>query len=262
MTGVVEFKNISKSFGNVTALSRISAVVPEGKVSCVLGDNGAGKSTLIGILAGVHRPDEGQVLLDGANCHLGGPQDALRRGIATVFQDLGMIPSLAIWRNFVLGAEPLLRIPLVRVIDQPRAKELCTEAVARLGIRLGDLGLPVSALSGGQRQAVAIARAIHLGARVLVLDEPTAALGVRQVGMVLRNIVKVRQLGVTVLLVTHNPAHALLVGDHFILLRRGRECREVERADISPDELAREMGGTGREFEEIEAELRGEAGGI
>ena len=253
-TPILEVQRVSKRFGNVVALRDVSMAVPAGQVTCLLGDNGAGKSTLIQVLAGVHRPTTGRYLVDGAPVSFGSPRDALARGIATVYQDLAMIPLLSVWRNFFLGAEPLSGAAPFRRIDVAHCERVVREELSRLGVQLRDAAQPVGTLSGGERQAVAIARAIHFGARVLILDEPTAALGVKQAGVVLRYIAKARERGVGVVFITHNPHHAYPIGDRFVILRRGEVQGDFGRGDIGVEDLAAMMAG-GDELERLAHEL-------
>ncbi len=254
MTPILRVERVSKRFGNVVALRDVTMAVPAGQVTCLLGDNGAGKSTLIQILAGVHRPTTGRYLVDGEPVEFSSPRDALSRGIATVYQDLAMIPLLSIWRNFFLGAEPCKGRGPLRRIDQAHCEEVVREELSLLGVQLRDPAQPVGTLSGGERQAVAIARAIHFGARVLILDEPTAALGVKQAGVVLRYIAKARERGVGVVFITHNPHHAYPIGDRFVILRRGEVQGDFGRGDIRLEELAAMMAG-GEELERLAHEL-------
>ena len=251
---ILEVDRVSKRFGNVVALRDVSMAVHPGQVTCLLGDNGAGKSTLIQILAGVHRPSSGSYRVDGEPADFGSPRDALARGIATVYQDLAMIPLLSVWRNFFLGAEPCIGAGPFRRIDTARCERIVREELGRLGVHLRDPAQPVGTLSGGERQAVAIARAIHFGARVLILDEPTAALGVKQAGVVLRYIAKAREHGVGVVFITHNPHHAYPIGDRFVILRRGEVQGDFGRSDIRLEELAGMMAG-GEELERLAHEL-------
>ena len=251
---VLRVERVSKRFGNVVALSDVSMEVHAGRVTCLLGDNGAGKSTLIQILAGVHRPSAGRYLVDGEPVRLASPRDALRRGIATVYQDLAMIPLMSIWRNFFLGAEPVVGRGPFRRVDVAHCERVAREELAQLGVSVRDTSQPVGTLSGGERQAVAIARAIHFGARVLILDEPTAALGVKQAGVVLRYIARARERGVGVVFITHNPHHAYPIGDRFVVLRRGEVLADRERTELKLDELIGMMSG-GEELERLAHEL-------
>ncbi|WP_405149557.1 ATP-binding cassette domain-containing protein [Sphaerisporangium sp. NBC_01403] len=249
---LLEARDVGKVFGSVIALRGVSMLVREGEVACVLGDNGAGKSTLIKILAGVHVQDSGEYLLDGVPVRLGGPREALDRGIATVYQDLAMIPLMSVWRNFFLGSEPVTG-PLRR-FDVARAKRVAREELRAMGIDIRDVDQPVGTLSGGERQSVAIARAVYFGARVLILDEPTSALGVRQAGVVLRYIARARDRGLGVVFITHTPHHAFPVGDRFLLLNRGASLGQFDKADITRDELTSLMAG-GAELDQLAHEL-------
>jgi simple sugar transport system ATP-binding protein len=251
---LLELRDVGKDYGSVIALDGITTTVRAGEVTCVLGDNGAGKSTLIKILSGVHRPDRGEVLLDGQRLSFGAPREALDAGIATVYQDLAMIPLMAIWRNFFLGAEPTRGWGPLRRFDSAQAKETTRRALSEMGIDIRDPDQPVGTLSGGERQSVAIARAVHFGARVLILDEPTSALGVKQAGVVLRYVAQARDRGVGVVLITHNPHHAHPVGDRFLVLNRGRSLGSFAKSDVSRDELTRLMAG-GAELDQLAHEL-------
>ncbi len=218
----IELQNVSVRFGAVQALHDVSFKAESGEVTCLLGDNGAGKSTLIRVLSGVIAPSAGRYLIDGDVVHFDNPRAALRRGIATVHQDLGLIPLLSVWRNFWLGAEPLTGRWPARRIDRKYARATAVQSLADFGIQIRDADEPVARMSGGERQAIAIARALQRGAQAIILDEPTAALGVRQSEIVLRSIATARQRGALVILVTHNPEHARRVGDRFVTLEHGR----------------------------------------
>jgi simple sugar transport system ATP-binding protein len=251
---LLEVEGIAKSFGSVTALEDVSMTVRAGEVMCVLGDNGAGKSTLIKALSGVYPPDRGRLLVSGAEVRFSSPRDALARGIATVYQDLAMVPLLSIVRSFFLGAEPTRGLGPLRWLDLDRADAIVRAELAKMGIHVRDTSEPVGSLSGGERQSIAIARAVYFGARVLILDEPTSALGVKQAGAVLRYIVQARERGCGVILITHNPHHAHLVGDRFTILDRGRSLGTFTKAEISIEELIQRMAG-GRHLAELAHEL-------
>ena len=255
---LLEIKGISKYFGTVVALKDISMFVRAGEVTCLLGDNGAGKSTLIKTLSGVHKPDEGEYVFEDKKMSLSSPRDALDRGIATVYQDLAMIPLLSIWRNFFLGSEPTKGFWPFRRYDIDFAKETTRVELGKMGIDIRDPDQAVGTLSGGERQSVAIARAVYFGARVLILDEPTAALGVKQAGVVLRYILQAKQRGIGVIFITHNPHHAYPVGDHFVILRRGRIYGDFPKKDIGLDQLVQMMAG-GEELQNLAHELQREA---
>jgi simple sugar transport system ATP-binding protein len=240
---LVELRGVSKRFGQTTAVNDVTLRTYGGRVTCLLGDNGAGKSTLIKILSGVHRPDGGVVLVDGEPTRFTSPRDAIDRGISTVFQDLALIPLVSIVRNFFLGREPVRRLGPMRVVDWRRATEIAERELARVGISVRDARQPVGTLSGGERQSVAIARAIYFGARVLVLDEPTSALGVKEAGRVLDHIRAARDQGIGIVFISHNLAHAHAVGDNFVVLNRGASYGEFARDEIDQDELVAMMEG-------------------
>ena len=248
---IIELRNITKTFGSFDALRGVNLAVRAGEVTCVLGDNGAGKSTLIGILSGLHAPTEGTMLIDASETTFTSPRDALDAGIATVHQNLAIVPELPVWRNFFLGQELTGTFGVLREREMRR---ICSEQLRAMGVDIPDVDVEAGNLSGGQRQVVAIARAVYFGARVLVLDEPTAALGVKQSGVVLRFIAAARDRGVAVVLVTHNPHHAYLVGDHFTILKLGRQELDAPRADVTLEELTLQMSG-GEELEALRHEL-------
>ena len=256
MTCLLALDGLAKYYGNIIALEGVTTTVEAGEVTCVLGDNGAGKSTLIKILAGVHQHDAGEVRLDGEVVEFSSPRDALARGIATVYQDLAMVPLMSVWRNFWLGAEPTKgRFPFKR-IDQAKAKSIAKDELLKMGIDIRDVEQPVGTLSGGERQSVAIARAVHFGAKILILDEPTSALGVKQSGVVLKYIVAARDRGLGVIFITHNPHHAYPVGDRFIILNRGLSLGNFAKEDMPRDELVKMMAG-GAELDQLTHELEG-----
>jgi simple sugar transport system ATP-binding protein len=253
---LIELRQVSKFFGSVIALSEVSFSVGAGEVHCLLGDNGAGKSTLIKMLSGVFRPDQGEILVQGRPVHFDSPKDALDQGIATVYQDLAMVPLMGIARNFFLGREPTIGWGPWRHFDLEEAGRLTRMELAKIGIDLRDPAQPVGTLSGGERQCVAIARAIYFGARVLILDEPTSALGVHQASIVLRFIAQARARGIGVVFISHNVHHAYPVGDRFTLLNRGRSLGTYAKAQISRDDVLHLMAG-GRELAQLEDELAG-----
>jgi simple sugar transport system ATP-binding protein len=252
---LLEARGLTKYFGSVNALEGVSLAVNAGEVTCVLGDNGAGKSTLIKILSGVHTPDSGSLVLEGEEVTFGGPREARARGIATVFQDLATVPLMSVWRNFFLGNEPTRgRGPLQR-LNIKQAKAIMREEIGKMGIDIRDPDQTVGTLSGGERQAVSIARAVYFGAKVLILDEPTSALGVKQSGIVLKYIVQARSQGKAVIFITHNPHHAFPVGDRFVLLKRGRMMGSYLKSETSLEKLTSMMAG-GEELQELSHELQ------
>jgi simple sugar transport system ATP-binding protein len=251
---LLEIRGVTKTFGSVISLADISTTVTAGQVTCVLGDNGAGKSTFIKLLSGVYQPDQGELLMDGEPVRFGTPREALDAGIATVFQDLAVVPLMSIWRNFFLGSEPTKGWGPLRRFDADKAKQITRSEMADMGIDIRDVDQPVGTLSGGERQSVAIARAVHFGARLLILDEPTSALGVKQAGTVLKYIVQARNRGLGVIFITHNPHHAYPVGDRFLLLKRGKSLGDFAKSEITLPELTRLMAG-GAELEQLAHEL-------
>ena len=252
---LVRLTNAGKHYGSIIALTDITLEVGAGEVTCVLGDNGAGKSTLIKIIAGLHQPSTGTYEVEGKPVEFNSPREALERGIATVYQDLAVVPLMPVWRNFFLGAEVRKGLRL----DIPFMKKTCKEELLAMGIDLRDVDQPIGTLSGGERQCVAISRAVHFGAKVLILDEPTAALGVKQSGVVLKYIIQARERGLGVIFITHNPHHAYPVGDRFLLLNRGRSIGYFEKSQITRDELTGLMAG-GSELEALSHELEGAGG--
>src|SRR6185295_16968552 len=232
-TPLLSLTGVSMSFGPIDVLHDISLDVQRGEVLCLLGDNGAGKSTLIKILSGVHKPTAGRIELDGKLVAFASPRDASDHGIATVHQFGGTFPLMSIGRSFFVGAEPTRRWGLFTIYDRKRANEIAVREMRELGItRITDGDRLVGGLSGGERQALAIARAVHFGASVLILDEPTAALGVKEAAHVLRIVLQARQKGVAVIFITHNVVHALTVGDHFAVLIRGSKAADFRKGEL------------------------------
>jgi simple sugar transport system ATP-binding protein len=256
---LLEARGLTKYFGSVNAVEDISLTVAAGEVTCVLGDNGAGKSTLIKILSGVHLPDKGTLLLEGQEARFSNPREARAEGIATVFQDLATVPLMSVWRNFFLGNEPTRGRGLLQRLDIRSAQKIMRQEMAKMGIDVRDPNQTVGTLSGGERQAVSIARAVYFGAKVLILDEPTSALGVKQSGIVLKYIIQARSQGKGVIFITHNPHHAFPVGDRFVLLKRGRLMGSFRKSETSLDQLTAMMAG-GEELEQLSRELQGIAG--
>jgi len=252
----VELRNVSKFFGNVTALDDVSIDVHYGEVHCLLGDNGAGKSTLIKIISGVFKPDRGELLVDGQQVRFSSPRESLDHGIATVYQDLAMIPLMSISRNFFLGTEPLTGWGPLRRFDLKHADQVTRDELSKMGIYVRDTDQPVGTLSGGERQSVAIARAVYHGAKVLILDEPTAALGVKEAGVVLRYVAQARARGIAVILITHNVHHAYPIADRFTILNRGgvMDSKTYLKAEITREEVVNRMAG-GEELDDLSHEL-------
>lgn len=240
---IIELRNVSKLFGRVIALNNVSIDVYPGEVTCLLGDNGAGKSTLIKILSGVHPPTRGEYFFEGEPVQFSSPRDALSRGIATVYQDLALIPMMSVWRNFFLGSEPETGTGPLRRYDIAFARRTVRQEMGKMGIDIRDPEQPVGTMSGGERQSLAIARAIYFGAKVLILDEPTSALGVKQAGTVLRFVAQTKAQGIGIIFITHNPSHAYVVGDRFIILKRGRVFGYWKKDEITREEMIHGMSG-------------------
>jgi simple sugar transport system ATP-binding protein len=252
---LVEMTDVGKTYGAIRALRGINLTVNAGEVTCVLGDNGAGKSTLIKIISGLHPHNEGTVKVDGQEVNFTSPRDSLGHGIATVYQDLAVVSLMEVWRNFFLGSEMAAgKMPFapLKINDM---KEIADTELRKMGIVVKDINQPIGNLSGGQRQCVAIARAVYFGARVLILDEPTAALGVKQSGVVLKYTAAARDAGLGVVFITHNPHHAYLVGNHFVILKLGQAVLDKNRSEVTLDELTRQMAG-GDELTELSHELQ------
>ena len=256
---LLRLTDAGKHYGTIIALEGVSLEVSGGEVTCVLGDNGAGKSTLIKIISGLHQHTAGSFEVAGEPVQFNSPREALDRGIATVYQDLAVVPLMPVWRNFFLGNEVRRGLGPVSKMDIAFMRRTAKKELADMGIDLRDVEQPIGTLSGGERQCVAIARAVYFGAKVLILDEPTAALGVKQSGVVLKYILQAKERGLGVIFITHNPHHAYPVGDRFLLLKRGRSLGYYRKDEISRDELTALMAG-GAELEELSHELESVGG--
>jgi simple sugar transport system ATP-binding protein len=252
---ILELKNINKSFGPIDVLNDISLQVRAGEVLCLLGDNGAGKSTLIKIMSGVYIPSSGTVLMDGEPVAFNTPREASNRGIATVHQFGGTFPLMSIGRSFFVGVEPTKGWGPFKIFDRRRANEIAVKSVQDFGItRIDDGDRLVGGLSGGERQSLAIARAVYFGARVLILDEPTAALGVKQAAHVLRIVNQAKKRGLAVIFITHQVMHAMAVGDHFAVLIRGSIAADFKKGEKTREEITDLMAG-GASMANLEAEI-------
>jgi simple sugar transport system ATP-binding protein len=251
----MELQNVSKTFSGIEALKNVSCDIFRGEVLCLLGDNGAGKSTLIKILSGFHQPTSGAMRYASKDVVLPSPRSALERGIATVHQEVGTVPLISVGRNFFLGSEPTKRLGPVKIFDSPKANAVALEQMRSFGItRVTNGNQLVGTLSGGERQVLAIARAIYFGAKVLILDEPTSALGVKEAAKVLVVVNQVRKQGIGVVFITHNVRHAMAIGDQFVVLIHGQVEAKFRRGEKSRDEILNLMAG-GEQMEELEAEL-------
>ena len=240
---LLEVRNLSKRFGGVHALERVTFDLHAGEVLALAGDNGAGKSTLIKIVSGVFPPTEGEILYQGRPVAFSNPQDARDAGIETIYQDLALADNLDVGANVFLGREPMTRFLGLPRIDRKRMRVEAAKSLEVLDIHLDRLDRPVRALSGGQRQAVAIGRAIHWNARVLIMDEPTAALGVPEQRKVVDLIRSLKAKGVGVIFISHNLGDIFAVSDRIVVLRRGLKAGERPVALANPDEIVRLMVG-------------------
>jgi simple sugar transport system ATP-binding protein len=239
---LLEARSLYKRYGHVRALDGASFEVFPAEVVALIGDNGAGKSTLVKILSGAIKPESGEIDVEGRPVSLSGPLDARRYGIETVYQDLALAPDLDAAANLHLGREIYL-IPFLRVLNRPEMRRRAIIAFADLGVELPDVTAPVGTLSGGQRQSVAVARAVAYASKVIFMDEPTAALGVVQRGRVLDNIRRVRDQGISVVLISHNMPEVLAVADRVEVLRLGRRVARFNAAEASIDQLVGAMTG-------------------
>lgn len=247
----IEFRGVSKFFGNIIALKDISFKVFKGEITALLGDNGAGKSTLIKLLSGVHMPSEGEILLSGEPVNFKSPRQAVSAGIGTVYQDLALQPLMSVTRNFFLGRE----ITKGLFLNMPLMNTITKKEMAKLGIDVADPTQPIGTMSGGQRQTLAIARAIYFGAKILILDEPTSALGQKQQMEVLKTIKKVQQLGnIAIILITHNEIHARLIADRFTFLSLGEVIGSGKSSELGGDDVKRLMAG-GAQIGDLAKEL-------
>ena len=231
--GNLQLTNIYKSFGSVTALNDVSLSTTPGKIHCILGDNGAGKSTLVNIMSGVISADKGDYLINGDKVNFSTPKQALNAGISTVYQNLAIIPMLSIYRNFFLGNEPV-KDNYFKFMDKDLAISTTKQELAKFGVTVNDVKRPAGTLSGGQRQCLAIARALYFGAKVLILDEPTSALGVKESANVLNQLVLLKEQGINIVLVSHIIDHAYDVGDLFFILKMGELAGSYDKNDVSP----------------------------
>jgi len=243
---ILEVRNITKSFGSsMVALDDVSLSLYSREVLCLLGDNGAGKSTLIKIISGVHNQDSGDLFFDGKKMNFRSSRDAIDVGIRTVYQDLAIFPLMSIAENMVVGSEPTAGWGPFKVLDTKKMQEIAKNGLEKIGINITDTSRTLITLSGGQRQTVAIARAERLGAKLLILDEPTSALGVKQAAIVLNYIKKVRTRGIGIILITHNVVHAMAVGDRFAILNHGKLVGIYDRSEATEPKLIHLMAGEG-----------------
>ena len=235
----LEATALEKSYGAVHALRGVDLCVHSGEVLALCGDNGAGKSTLIRVLSGAHEPSAGVVRLFGRPVHFGSPHDALQQGIATIYQDLAIAPTMSIWQNVFMGAELTHNLlPGLKVLDKRSMRRRSAELLKSLNQSIADVDCSVSELSGGQRQAVAISRALLWKARVVIMDEPTAALGVKETAEVLDLVRRLREDDVAVILISHSMEDVVAVADRVVVLKAGRKVAESSSQGLTPSALA------------------------
>jgi ABC-type sugar transport system ATPase subunit len=240
---ILRVESVYKRFGGVHALENVSMDLFPGEVLALAGDNGAGKSTLIKVISGVHRPDEGKIWYNSAEVTFENPQKAREQGIETIYQDLALADNLDVGANVFLGREPMKRVLGLPVLDRKKMRTEAADALKVLDIRIRRFDLPLRSMSGGQRQAVAIGRAIHWNAKVLIMDEPTAALGVPEQRKVVALIKSLKQSGVGVIFISHNLGDIFAVSDRIVVLRRGQKAGEAAASATNPDEIVRWMVG-------------------
>jgi simple sugar transport system ATP-binding protein len=231
---LVRLAGIRKRYGAVEALQGVDLDVGAGEVVAICGDNGAGKSSLIRVVSGAHEPDGGTIEIEGGAVRFASPLEALKAGVATIYQDLALAPRQPIWQNIFIGAELTRSL----FLDKPRMREASRRYLARLKIAVADVDRAVETLSGGQRQAVAIARALRWNARLVIMDEPTAALGVAESRQVLDLIRELHRAGTTVILISHNMAEVVEVATRVAVLKGGRKIADRPAAGLSADDLA------------------------
>ena len=240
---LLELNNAGRRFGHITALQKVDLHLQAGEVLALLGDNGAGKSTLIKLLTGVHTLTSGDMKFENKSVTLSSPHDARDLGIETVYQDLALIPELSIARNFFLGRELTKQTGPFHFLDRETMNREATTALHAIGIHIRNPNEPVGSLSGGERQSIAIGRAVHFGSRVLILDEPTSALSVGETRKVLSYITAAKEKGLGVVFITHNIHHVFEVADRITILRHGQKLGDFTTAKATPDDIAQMIMG-------------------
>ncbi len=241
---ILQVKELYKRFGGLVAVDHVSLDIHPGEVVGLLGDNGAGKSTLIKMISGAYKPDGGQILLNGEAVSFSTPLEARRRGIETIYQDLALCDNLDAGANIFLGRERMRhQLGIFRVLDRPYMLRESRQVLDQLDIRIPELRSPIRQLSGGQRQAVSIARAVYWNARLMIMDEPTAALGVPEQLKVLELIRTLRNQGVPVILISHNMQDVFAVADRVIVMRRGSKAGERRISETNENEVVGLMVG-------------------
>lgn len=234
---LVRMVNIGKKFGAVQALKNVSIEVRCKEVLGLLGDNGAGKSTLIKILAGVFPPDGGEIYFNEEPVEFSSPKEARARGIETVHQELSLVDMMTISRNFFLGREPTKGVGSIALLDKKKMDKECRRFIAKIGVRVRSPDEYVSILSGGERQAISIGRAMYFGAKLLILDEPMNALSVKETRIVIEHIKKARELGASIIFITHNVYHVYPVADRFVILNKGIKIGEFDKKEMAAEDI-------------------------
>jgi ABC-type sugar transport system ATPase subunit len=264
MDSMLQCKNLTKHFGGLVAVDDVSIEIFPGEVVGLVGDNGAGKSTLIKMISGVYQPNDGEIYFDGKQVTFAGPREARDMGIETIYQDLALAENLDVGSNIFLGREIKSRYlgGLFSTINRGKMREESTGVLKRLDIHIPSLSQQIRNLSGGQRQGVAIARAIYWNAKMVIMDEPTAALGVTEQHKVLRLVRTLAEQGVPVLIISHNMQDVFAVADRIVVMRRGKKVGELIAKDSTPDEVVSLMVGAEavHEMGIIPKALNGEAG--
>lgn len=242
---VYEVRNVGKSYGKLIALNNVSLALYPGEVVGLVGDNGAGKSTMVRILSGANQPDGGEILLEGQPCTWNSPHDALEAGIETLYQDSGIAPDLTVADNIFLGREILHKGPLgmLGFLNESAMRKRATEELIKVGVSVPAAGRPVAELSGGQRQGVAIGRAVTWARKIIILDEPTNHLGAKQAAEVLEIIKKAKLRGLAVVFITHTLPHVFAVTDRVVVLRLGQIVADAPTSSFTPDSLLKAITG-------------------
>jgi simple sugar transport system ATP-binding protein len=246
-TPVVYMEHIVKRFGQVSALDGVDFDVRPREIMALLGDNGAGKSTLIKTLTGIHTPTSGQIYFEGKPVEIRNPHDARALGIETVYQDLALINEMSIGRNFFLGREPTRRFAVFKLLDMQTIEKQTRESLADVGIKIRSANEKVGKLSGGERQSIAIGRAVHFGAKLLILDEPTSALSVAESQKVLDYTLNAKERGLSVIFITHNVHHVMAVADRYTVIRHSKRVGTYEKGQVTFDDITNLITGE-REF--------------
>ena len=236
-TPLLQLINIVKRFGAVVALKGVSLTVNRGEVVGLVGDNGAGKSTLAKIIVGYHQPDSGKIIFEGREVRFRSPADARRMGIEIVYQDMALVPYMSVYRNLFLNREIVKKFGPFTFLDKKKMKELTRQLLADIGIKHRDPDVEVGKLSGGERQSIAIARAVHFGAKLVILDEPTSALSIRESERVLEYVKQLKSKGISVIMISHNIYHVYSVADRIVVLDRGVKILDVPRDTATPEEI-------------------------